>query len=160
MTGLRHSHLTNINPCQCWVCVCKDRYQSLSIWAFWLVIANFFADETTVFTLHFGNFLLNESGCFTTSRTRGCNRVRCYRWGTAVARVGGTLIAINPLCICVRVGARVCVCFSVVSIPSKVSDGCSDLNIFQVLVCLLTLLGILMNICKSRHVTCHSLEEQ
>ena len=59
-------------------------------------------------------------------------------------------------CVCV------CVCIrpSVVLISSKVSNGRLDLDIFQVLVRLLALFGILMDICKSRHATYHSLGEQ
>ena len=56
--------------------------------------------------------------------------------------------------------ARVRVCLSVVSISNKVNDGRLDLNIFQVLVRLLALLGILMDICRSRHAICYSLGEQ
>ena len=82
----------------------------------------------------------------------------------AVAKVDGILAAISCLCICVHtyVSARVHVhvCLSVVSISSKVSDWRLNLDIFQVLICLLALLGILMDICKLRHAIYHSLEEQ
>ena len=124
------------------------------------MVVNFFAGETTVFTLQFGNFLSSESGCFVTSRVRGRGRIRCHGRGTAVTRIGRTLVVINCFCIRVCVGARVCVCPSVILISSKVSDRRLDLDIFQVLVCLLALLGIFMNIRRSRHATYHSSEER
>ena len=70
------------------------------------------------------------------------------------------LAVINRLHICVYVGTCICVRPLVVLILSKVSDRRLDLNIFQVLVCLLALLGILMNICRLRYATCYSLEKQ
>ena len=158
MTGLRHSHFANINPCQCWVRICKNQHWLPSIWTLWLVVANFFAGETIVFTLQLGNSLTSESDCFATGQARG-GRVRHHEKGTTIHGVGWTLVANGLLargfCVCVCV----CVCLSVVSISSKVSNGHLDLDIFQVLVRLLALLGILMDICRSRHTTCHSLKK-
>ena len=132
-----------------------------SIWTLWSVVADFFAGETTVFMLQLGNFLTSESGCFATGWARG-GKVRCYGRGTVVHGVGWMLIVIGLLArsLCARVCVCVCVRLLVVLIFSKVSDGLSDLNIFQVLVRLLALLGILMNICRSRHATCHSSGER
>ena len=125
------------------------------------MVVDFFADETTVFMLQLGNFLTSEFGCFATGRVRD-GRVWRHGKETAVYKVGWMLIAIDLLtrnlcaCICVHV----CVCPLVVLIFSKVSNGCLDFNIFQVLIHLLALLGILMDICKSRHTICHSSGEQ
>ena len=72
------------------------------------------------------------------------------------------LIAIGLLVhgFCAGVRVCICVCPLVVLISSKISDGCLDLNIFQILVRLLALLDILMDICRSRHATCYSSKER
>ena len=125
------------------------------------MVADFFAGETTVFILQFGNFLPNESCCFATSKTYGHGKVWRHRKKIAIQKVGWTLVAISLLASSLWARACACVCFSlVVSIPSKVSYWSLDLNIFQVLIHLLVLLGILINICKSKQAICHNLKER
>ena len=129
------------------------------------MVPDFFAVEILVFTLQLSNFLPDKSCCVATSKARGHDRVRCNGRKTAIGKVGGMLTAISRLCIrvCTRAGASVyvCVCLSlVISISSKVSHRSLDLDILQVLVCLLALLRIFVDIFQSRYTACHSLGEQ
>ena len=132
MTGLRYSHFININPCQYWVHVCKDWHWLPSIWIFWLVVADFFADKIIVFTLQFDNFLPSESGGFAMSRACG-DRVWRHGKGTAVHQIGWMLVAIDLLACGFCALVYVCVCLSV-SIATKVSCRCLEFNVFQILI--------------------------
>ena len=129
------------------------------------MVPDFFAVEILVFTLQLSNFLSGKSCCVTTSKAHGHGRIQCDRKETAIKKVGKTLAAISHLCIrvCIYADARVhvCVCLSlVILIPSKVSRWSLDLDILQVLVCLLALLCILVDVFQSKYTTCHSSEEK
>lgn len=82
----------------------------------------------------------------------------------AVYRVGGMLAAISRLyihiCACVGACVCVCVCLLIILISSKVSSWSLDFDILQVLIHLLTLLGVLMDVFRLRYVTCYNSEEQ